>query len=143
MYAVDKLGIMHARNPIKLLGLHFGFDAKLVGNEMRLAVALCTPENAVALLSIAEDRVIEIARCPLRETWRPLFFGHSILVLVRAADGSGCVVQEFDTGGKGLKSRRELLSNLIFSHDICWCVVNDTLVAWNAEPKKLTIYSIQ
>lgn len=140
--AVDYLHTIQARTPIQLPGVHYGFDAKLVGDETRLAVALCTPEYAVALFRIAGDRAEELAKCRLREAWRPLFYGHSLLVYVRNADGTRCMVQEFDTGGEGLKPRRELLSGLTYSHDVCWCVLNGTLVAWNAEPKTLTTYSI-
>ena len=142
MLAVDDSRAMQTRARIRLPGAHRGFDAQLAAGETRLAVALRT--DVVALFRVAGDRAVELARCPLRCLMRPLFCRDSLLALV--STGDGCVVQELCTGGGRLEARRVLLNGLKTSSDVCWCVVNDSLLAaWGLEDETptLTLYNIQ
>ena len=144
MLAVDDSRTMQTRAPIRLPSEQWGFDAQLAAGETRLAVALRTPERVVALFRVAGDRAEELARCPLERSRRPLFCRDSLLALV--STGSGGVVQEFGTGGGRLEPRRVLLSGLNDSIDVCWCVVNDSLLAaWHLESgtPTLNLYNIR
>ena len=144
MLAVDDLRAMQTRARIRLPAAHCGFDAQLAAGEMQLAVVLATPEHVVALFRVVGNNAEELARCPLECCLRPLFCRDSLLALVNTGDGY--VVQEFGTGGGRLEPRRVLLSGLKNFIYVCWCVVNDSLLAaWGIEygTPTLTLYNIR
>ena len=68
---------------------------------------------------------------------RPLFCRDSLLAFERT--GNGAIVQEFGIEDGRLEPRYVLLSDLKRSSDVCWCVVNGSLLAaWNIESGALT-----
>ena len=148
MLAVDDSRAMQTRARIRLPAALFGFDAQLAAGETRLALALYKPAKAVALFRVVGDRAEELARCPLECLTRPLFCRDSLLALVSTGSGwtASHVVQELCTEGGRLESRRVLLSGLKNSSDVCWCVVNDSLLAsWGLEDDTptLNLYNIR
>ena len=147
--AVDSTHAIQESARIRLPASHRGFDAQLAGGETRLAVVLCTlrvspdaEERAVALFRVEGNRAEELARCPLREAWRPLFCGDSLLVFGRTADDKSWAVHEFDSRGGRFEPRRVLFSGTDFSFPYGWCVVNGALAALGLENETLTTYSL-
>ena len=144
---VDDARAIQQRARVKLPGTHCGVDAMLAGDETWLAVALCTPNHAVALFRVdgtSTRGAKELSRCALESAFEPLFCGDSVLVYGRSADNTGWEVHEFGTVGGRLEPRRVILNvpDPQYFHARTWCIGNGGLVAWNFEHLTLTIYSL-
>ena len=132
---------------------HNGFDVQLVKGELLLAVAFEAKENeaegkTVGLfhLNEATKQVKQLAVCPLRAPWMPLFCGNSLLVYARTADAGGWAVHELGIGDERLEWRRVIFdcrdppdTDRWFERPE-WCVAHDALVAWNLQHEELTIH---
>ena len=151
VFAVDSSRAMHQSRSIQFSNEYYGFDVKLAGGEIWLAVVLFTPsagdEDVVVLLRVGRDGDESELRSerPVPEPRTPLFCRDSLLVC--AVAHNGWEVLEFGTGGGRLEPRRVVHSGLDFPafHPdwfSTWCVVNDALVAWDFEPDTLMIYSL-
>lgn len=119
---------------------HWGFDVKFVGEEIRLAAALC--DCFVALFRVKEDCAVEeLSREQLKRQPRyPLFCGDTVLVQ-EEADGYRHKVVAMSTAGDRLHRTRVLDSLEDQFGSKASCIVRETLVALNPRNQELQFYS--
>ena len=145
---VDNARAIQPRARVKLPGTHCGVDAKLFGDEMWLAVAIRSPNAAVALFRLdgkTTRGAKELSRCAVESAFEPLFCGDNVLVYGRTADNAGWEVHEFGTVVGRLEPRRVILNvpDPQYFHARTLCLGNNELVAWNFEHLTLTVYSLE
>ena len=115
---------------------HRGFDAQLVGNERRLAVALCDGSVVLCRVNLAPVALEKLSFVKLVGARLALFCGDSLLVGV-ARDYKVQEAVSFSTTGGRLQRERQLIPHDDLLDLRSWCYVEGTLFAWDYTSKQL------
>ena len=131
----------------------WGFDAQLVGNERRLAVAFLDGSVTLFRIDTAPAALVQLSPViTLAGARRALFCGDSLLVGVATGNEVRKAVSFTTTGGR-LQRDRQLIpcDNRLailrwFSRDDRldiwrWCFVEGTLFAWDRTSKELLLFN--